>query len=149
MWCVNIFVQQVKSEPSGPIPIRPAEPHPSVSASLTDANALLSGLTSSMPSGGSNLDSIRSLLEPNGMRPRKPCNCTKSQCLKLYCDCFANGEFCHLCNCTNCFNNLQHEEDRQKVRPFVDFTTQVGIYDFYDVIMVLSSYFLLCVFLGH
>jgi len=49
------------------------------------------------------------------MRPRKPCNCTKSQCLKLYCDCFANGEFCHLCNCTNCSNNLTHEEDRQKV----------------------------------
>ncbi|CAL8109727.1 unnamed protein product [Orchesella dallaii] len=106
---------QVKTESSGPIPIRPAEPHPSVSSSsLTDANALLSGLTSSLPSGGNNLDSIRSLLEPNGMRPRKPCNCTKSQCLKLYCDCFANGEFCHLCNCTNCFNNLQHEEDRQK-----------------------------------
>ncbi|CAN7993790.1 unnamed protein product, partial [Ixodes hexagonus] len=47
-------------------------------------------------------------------RPRKPCNCTKSQCLKLYCDCFANGEFCHSCNCNNCFNNLEHEEERQK-----------------------------------
>lgn len=47
-------------------------------------------------------------------RPRKPCNCTKSQCLKLYCDCFANGEFCHSCNCTNCFNNLEHEEERQR-----------------------------------
>ena len=31
-------------------------------------------------------------IEPQGVRPRKPCNCTKSQCLKLYCDCFANGE---------------------------------------------------------
>ena len=30
-------------------------------------------------------------IEPQGVRPRKPCNCTKSQCLKLYCDCFANG----------------------------------------------------------
>ena len=30
-------------------------------------------------------------IEPAGVRPRKPCNCTKSQCLKLYCDCFANG----------------------------------------------------------
>ncbi|XP_071195033.1 protein lin-54 homolog isoform X2 [Salvelinus alpinus] len=47
-------------------------------------------------------------------RPRKPCNCTKSQCLKLYCDCFANGEFCQSCNCTNCFNNLEHETDRAK-----------------------------------
>lgn len=47
-------------------------------------------------------------------RPRKPCNCTKSQCLKLYCDCFANGEFCNNCNCTNCFNNLEHETERLK-----------------------------------
>lgn len=31
-----------------------------------------------------------------------------------YCDCFANGEFCHNCNCTNCANNLEHEEERQK-----------------------------------
>ena len=34
-------------------------------------------------------------LEPQGVRPRKPCNCTKSQCLKLYCDCFANGKTTH------------------------------------------------------
>ncbi|XP_078070457.1 protein lin-54 homolog [Mustelus asterias] len=50
----------------------------------------------------------------SGSRPRKPCNCTKSQCLKLYCDCFANGEFCNNCNCTNCFNNLEHEAERLK-----------------------------------
>ncbi|XP_045500770.1 protein lin-54 homolog, partial [Colias croceus] len=49
-----------------------------------------------------------------GLRPRKACNCTKSQCLKLYCDCFANGEFCNQCNCNNCHNNLENEELRQK-----------------------------------
>ncbi|KAA0191289.1 hypothetical protein HAZT_HAZT008346 [Hyalella azteca] len=31
-----------------------------------------------------------------------------------YCDCFANGEFCNNCNCSNCYNNLNHEEERQK-----------------------------------
>ncbi|XP_063856481.1 protein lin-54 homolog isoform X3 [Scylla paramamosain] len=56
----------------------------------------------------------RTIIDANGIRPRKPCNCTKSQCLKLYCDCFANGEFCNNCNCANCFNNLNHKEDRQK-----------------------------------
>lgn len=45
---------------------------------------------------------------------RKPCNCTKSQCLKLYCECFANGEFCRNCNCNNCHNNLAYENERSK-----------------------------------
>lgn len=44
---------------------------------------------------------------------KRPCNCTKSQCLKLYCECFANGEFCSDCNCKECFNTLDHEDDRQ------------------------------------
>lgn len=49
-----------------------------------------------------------------GIRPRKPCNCTRSQCLKLYCDCFANGEFCNMCNCKDCMNNIENEDERQK-----------------------------------
>ena len=31
-----------------------------------------------------------------------------------YCECFANGEFCYNCNCNNCFNNLDHEDDRSR-----------------------------------
>ncbi|CAB3409990.1 unnamed protein product [Caenorhabditis bovis] len=45
---------------------------------------------------------------------RKPCNCTKSQCLKLYCDCFANGEFCKDCNCKDCHNNINFDSARTK-----------------------------------
>ncbi|RDD47295.1 Protein lin-54-like protein [Trichoplax sp. H2] len=45
---------------------------------------------------------------------RKPCNCSKSLCLKLYCECFANGEFCKNCNCTNCHNNIEHENERSR-----------------------------------
>nr|XP_056707952.1 tesmin [Euleptes europaea] len=47
-------------------------------------------------------------------KSKKPCNCTKSQCLKLYCDCFASGDFCSNCNCNNCYNNPQHEIERFK-----------------------------------
>ncbi|KAL3103338.1 hypothetical protein niasHS_002524 [Heterodera schachtii] len=45
---------------------------------------------------------------------RKPCNCTKSMCLKLYCDCFSNGEFCLDCNCKDCHNNLEHDAERSR-----------------------------------
>ena len=37
------------------------------------------------------------------------CNCKKSECLKLYCDCFANGEKCIGCNCRNCSNQIGNE----------------------------------------
>ena len=36
---------------------------------------------------------------------RSPCNCKKSKCLKLYCECFAAMEFCKDCNCTECGNS--------------------------------------------
>ena len=49
-----------------------------------------------------------------GVRPRKPCSCARSQCLKLYCACFASGEFCRNCYCSDCFNDLKHEGARQK-----------------------------------
>ena len=45
---------------------------------------------------------------------KKPCHCNKSQCLKLYCECFAAGEFCSGCSCQNCANNLDHEDERNK-----------------------------------
>eukprot|EP00795_Rhopilema_esculentum_P005133 gene5133-254_t len=57
-----------------------------------------------------NSDEVRVETKP----VKKPCNCTKSQCLKLYCDCFANGEFCSNCNCQNCENNIEHEVERSK-----------------------------------
>ncbi|KAL4239498.1 Lin-54 DREAM MuvB core complex component [Mactra antiquata] len=75
---------------------------------ITSANTTQNTSTQNKNVNGSTTDSS------GGARQRKPCNCTKSQCLKLYCDCFANGEFCHNCNCTNCANNLDHEEDRSR-----------------------------------
>ncbi|KAK2918334.1 hypothetical protein Q8A73_005080 [Channa argus] len=47
-------------------------------------------------------------------RSRKPCHCIRSQCLKLYCECFANGVMCSKCNCSNCHNNAKHEMRRRK-----------------------------------
>ncbi|XP_067444769.1 spexin prohormone 2 isoform X1 [Thunnus thynnus] len=47
-------------------------------------------------------------------KSRKPCHCTRSQCLKLYCECFANGVMCSNCDCSNCHNNSEHELKRHK-----------------------------------
>eukprot|EP00826_Nyctotherus_ovalis_P031376 TRINITY_DN2507_c0_g1_i14.p3 TRINITY_DN2507_c0_g1~~TRINITY_DN2507_c0_g1_i14.p3 ORF type:complete len:115 (-),score=16.23 TRINITY_DN2507_c0_g1_i14:445-789(-) len=42
------------------------------------------------------------------------CNCKKSHCLKLYCQCFINKSYCHGCNCINCFNTKEYEEMRNE-----------------------------------
>lgn len=42
------------------------------------------------------------------------CSCKRSQCLKLYCECFAAGEYCNGCKCECCSNNVEHEEERQQ-----------------------------------
>jgi hypothetical protein len=54
------------------------------------------------------------------IRPRKPtndksvcCNCQKSRCLKLYCDCFASGQYCENCSCSECLNQSDFEETRK------------------------------------
>ncbi|KAJ0743779.1 putative transcription factor Tesmin family [Helianthus annuus] len=41
----------------------------------------------------------------------KRCNCKKSKCLKLYCECFAAGVYCvEPCACHECFNKPIHED---------------------------------------
>ena len=45
---------------------------------------------------------------------RSPCNCKKSKCLKLYCECFAAQVYCNGCNCTDCHNTANHETLRAK-----------------------------------
>lgn len=41
------------------------------------------------------------------------CNCKRTRCLKLYCECFAAGAFCNeACNCLSCLNA---EENRAEV----------------------------------
>lgn len=54
------------------------------------------------------------------IRPRKStndkqvcCNCQKSRCLKLYCDCFASNKYCECCSCIECLNLLEYEEARK------------------------------------
>ncbi|KAJ8319033.1 hypothetical protein KUTeg_004124 [Tegillarca granosa] len=102
--------QQIQTKPQT---ATPQTPQPTVvrqefiPIASNDPNISANAMARGVPINGTSI-------EPTGARPRKPCNCTKSQCLKLYCDCFANGEFCHNCNCNNCANNLEHEEERSR-----------------------------------
>ncbi|XP_043721665.1 uncharacterized protein LOC122669080 isoform X2 [Telopea speciosissima] len=41
----------------------------------------------------------------------KRCNCKRSKCLKLYCECFAAGVYCaDPCACQECFNKPEYED---------------------------------------
>jgi hypothetical protein len=47
--------------------------------------------------------------------PKIICNCKKSKCLKLYCECFILGLYCDGCNCSPCFNTVANAEERNKI----------------------------------
>jgi hypothetical protein len=54
-------------------------------------------------------DEVASLLSQNPTKVNYPvidrCKCTKSKCLKLYCDCFQAGQICTFsCDCVSCEN---------------------------------------------
>ncbi|CAD8071198.1 unnamed protein product [Paramecium primaurelia] len=54
---------------------------------------------------------------PKIITSTKSCNCKKSQCLKQYCDCFANGQVCsENCNCVGCFNNSLNNSQRKEAK---------------------------------
>ncbi|MCQ2820763.1 MAG: TCR domain-containing protein [archaeon] len=46
-----------------------------------------------------------------GSKSNMRCTCTKSKCLKLYCECFARGKKCEGCFCVDCMNTEEHIEE--------------------------------------
>lgn len=47
------------------------------------------------------------------------CTCKKSNCLKLYCECFKKGRYCNKCLCPDCNNIPEKDENRQSAINFL------------------------------
>ena len=52
--------------------------------------------------------------------PKTTCNCQKSKCLKLYCDCFASGQTCQNCNCIGCSNFPESKERAEMIEKMIE-----------------------------
>ncbi|CAN1828243.1 CRC domain-containing protein TSO1 [Linum perenne] len=51
----------------------------------------------------------------------KRCNCKKTKCLKLYCDCFAAGHYCSdSCSCQGCLNRPEYEDTVVETRQLIE-----------------------------
>lgn len=49
------------------------------------------------------------------MGPVIRCNCKKSRCLKLYCECLHALKFCESCNCYDCENTAANAANRDEI----------------------------------
>ncbi|KAM3572227.1 hypothetical protein VYU27_005761 [Nannochloropsis oceanica] len=57
----------------------------------------------------------------NNSPDRSNCNCKKSRCLKLYCECFRGGFTCGAsCKCQNCANIPEFEAERIEAREKIE-----------------------------
>jgi len=72
------------------------------------AAAARAGKENATPAGGIRVPT------PTTAKKRNPCNCKKSKCLKLYCECFAAELYCDGCNCQDCHNDKAHDAVRTK-----------------------------------
>jgi hypothetical protein len=58
--------------------------------------------------------------ESNGDK-KVVCNCKKTKCLKLYCDCFRLNQTCDGCNCVGCHNlDIYYEERNNAIMALMD-----------------------------
>lgn len=47
---------------------------------------------------------------PGSGKSQMKCNCSRSRCLKLYCECFAKHKTCEGCDCVGCLNREDNRE---------------------------------------
>ena len=74
-------------------------------------NLKIKNSKSSEHASNSSFTTNNSVLEKN---ETFKCTCKNSNCLKFYCECFANGKTCQNCLCCNCQNTIEYKELRDK-----------------------------------
>lgn len=85
---------------------------PSAAATPTTATSVMKKHPPISTGGKENQDSTN---PPTSSAQKKgACNCKKSKCLKLYCECFAARQYCDGCNCKDCHNTPKYEPEREK-----------------------------------
>lgn len=89
---------------------------PQASTSSTSGQTFKIVQQSRKSDGETDDDPLCEIKSFTGKKSKRPCNCTKSQCLKFYCDCFAAGEYCNGCNCKDCFNEHDSEEREKSIK---------------------------------
>lgn len=60
------------------------------------------------------LRSPKSIINEPIFKKKTKCNCRKSGCLKMYCDCFREKGYCEDCNCIGCKNTSENDVIRDE-----------------------------------
>jgi hypothetical protein len=93
---------------------------PVITPEFTDQKVLIGSHCNKINTTSTKIKSGYSVPKKVGFSPLPPllvsCNCRKSKCLKLYCDCFSTLSFCDssVCNCVDCANNIKNSALRDE-----------------------------------
>jgi hypothetical protein len=78
-------------------------------------NDKLKGNTNLLKEKNPNYKDVNDILITEKAKKNK-CTCSKTQCIKKYCECYSNGKFCVDCDCENCLNIPENVENLNEIR---------------------------------